>query len=165
VGLSVIKQTISALEYHRFQHQHLDKNVLESQLGLCLDAHIRRFESAAKHDEPKCIESAQVLKASGSSSGTSSLHPNRSASMDGSLTGAMQLDTYTKEELERCSLFCLTDAIGPKQIFVGLRDMAMLLLCTSTALRGASCHAVELSDLFLSIIPSPDREGSGIEVK
>ena len=38
-------------------------------MGLRLDARIRRFESAAKHDEPKRVESAQVLKASGSSSG------------------------------------------------------------------------------------------------
>lgn len=69
VGLSVIKQTISALENHRFQHQHLYRHIPESQLGLRLDARIRRFESAAKHDEPKRVESAQVLKASGSSSG------------------------------------------------------------------------------------------------
>ena len=69
VGLSVIKQTISALEYHRFQHQHTYKHIPESQVGLRLDARIRRFESAAKHDEPKRVESTQVLKAAGSSSG------------------------------------------------------------------------------------------------
>lgn len=69
VGVSVIKQTISALESHWFQHQHLYQHVPESQVGLRLDARIRRFESAAKHNEPKRIESAQVLKASGSSSG------------------------------------------------------------------------------------------------
>ncbi|KAN0134511.1 hypothetical protein V8E53_007657 [Lactarius tabidus] len=141
VGLSVIKQTISALEHHRFQHQHLHKDDPESQIGLRLDARICRFESAAKHDEPKRAESAQVLKASGSSS-----------------------DTYTREELERCSLFCLTDCKGPKDIFVGLCDRAMLLLSTSTALRGGSCRAIELSDFFPSTIPSPDGDGSGIEV-
>ena len=70
-----------------------------------------------------------------------------------------------KEELERCSLFCLTDFSGPKEIFVGLRDRAMLLLSTTTAFRGASCRAVELSDLFPAIIPSPDGNESGIEVK
>lgn len=47
---------------------------------------------------------------------------------------------------------------------MGLRDRAMLLLSTSTALRGGSCRAIELSDLFPSTIPSPDGEGSGIEV-
>lgn len=71
VGLSVIKQTITALEYHRSQHQHLYKHIPESQIGLRLDARIRRIESAAKHDEPKRVESAQVLKAAGSSSGMS----------------------------------------------------------------------------------------------
>jgi hypothetical protein len=48
---------------------------------------------------------------------------------------------------------------------VGLRDRAMLLLSTTTAFRGASCRAVELSDLFPSIIPSPDGDGFGIEVR
>lgn len=69
VGKSVIAQAISALESHRFQHQHLYKIVPDSQVGLRLDARIRRFEAAAKHNEPKRIESAQVLKAAGSSSG------------------------------------------------------------------------------------------------
>jgi len=48
---------------------------------------------------------------------------------------------------------------------VGLRDRAMLLLSTTTAFRGASCRAVELSDLFPAIIPSPDGGDLGIEVK
>ncbi|KIM77758.1 hypothetical protein PILCRDRAFT_11845 [Piloderma croceum F 1598] len=75
------------------------------------------FESAAKHNEPKCIESAQVLKAS---------------------------DTYTKEELECCSLFCLTDFLGPKKV----------------------CRAVELLDLFPSSLPSidPNEDGTGLKV-
>ncbi|KAF8263254.1 hypothetical protein EI94DRAFT_1807551 [Lactarius quietus] len=141
VGMSVIKQTISALENHRFQHQHLYKHVPESQMGLRHDACIRCFETASQHNEPKCVESAQVLKAKGSSS-----------------------DTYTKEELEQCLLSCLTDFSGPKQIFVGLRDRAMLLLSMSTALRGASCRVVELSDLFPANIPSADRDRPGIEV-
>ena len=69
VGLSVIKQTISALEYHRFQHEYLYKHIDDTQRVLRHDARIRGFESAAKHDEPKRVESAQVLKATGSSSG------------------------------------------------------------------------------------------------
>ncbi|KAH8979010.1 hypothetical protein EDB86DRAFT_3089648 [Lactarius hatsudake] len=40
----------------------------------------------------------------------------------------------------------------------------MMLLSTSTALRGASCRAVKLSDLFPTTIPSPGGGGSGIEV-
>ncbi|KAN0141920.1 hypothetical protein V8E53_000382 [Lactarius tabidus] len=141
MGLSIIKQTISALEHHRFQHQHLHKDDPKSQIRLCLDACICHFESAAKHNEPKCAESAQVLKASGSSS-----------------------DTYTREELKQCLLFCLTDFKGPKEIFLGLCDQVMLLLSTSTALHGGSCHAIELSDLFPSTIPLPDGDGLGIEV-
>ena len=68
VSLSVIKQMISALEYHRFQHQHTYKHIPESQVGLRHDTRICRFESAAKHDELKRVESTQVLKAAGSSS-------------------------------------------------------------------------------------------------
>jgi hypothetical protein len=60
---------ISALEYHRFQHQHAYKHIPESQVGLWFNARICHFESAAKHDKPKRVESAQVLKAAGSSSG------------------------------------------------------------------------------------------------
>jgi len=74
-------------------------------------------------------------------------------------------DTYTKEELERCSLFCLTDFSGPKEVFVGLRDRAMLLLSTTTAFRGASCRAVELSDLFPSSLPSVDPHHNGVGIK
>jgi hypothetical protein len=79
---------------------------------------------------------------------------------------AFRADTYTKEELERCSLFCLTDFSGPKEVFVGLRDCAMLLLFTTTAFRGASCRAVELSDLFPSSLPSidPNEDGTGLKV-
>jgi hypothetical protein len=107
------------------------------------------------------MESTQVLKASGSSSGVS--HPtlvNHPIFLP--LT---QTDTYTKEELERCSLFCLTDFSGPKEVFVGLRDRAMLLLSTTTAFRGASCRAVELSDLFPSSLPSVDPHHDGVGIK
>ena len=29
-------------------------------------------------------------------------------------------DTYIKEELDHCLLFCLTDLLGLKEVFVGL---------------------------------------------
>jgi hypothetical protein len=50
---------------------------------------------------------------------------------------------------------------------VGLRDRAMLLLSTTTAFRGASCRAVELSDLFPSSLPSidPNEDGTGLKVR
>jgi len=56
------------------------------------------------------------------------------------------------------------DFSGQKEIFVGLRDRAMLLLSTTTAFHGASCRGVELSDLFPSVIPSADGDGLSIEV-
>jgi hypothetical protein len=69
IGLSVIKQMISSLKYHQFQHQHTYKHIPKLQVSLLLDVRIRRFESAAKHNKPKCVESTLVLKAAGSSSG------------------------------------------------------------------------------------------------
>jgi hypothetical protein len=69
VGRSVIQQAISALESWRMSNHHLYKSIPEAQIRLCDDNRIRVLESAAKHDEPKCAESLQTLKASGSSSG------------------------------------------------------------------------------------------------
>ncbi|KAH7904163.1 hypothetical protein BJ138DRAFT_964470, partial [Hygrophoropsis aurantiaca] len=68
VGKSQVAQVISALESHRRFNQHLSKLVPDSQIPLCQDIRIRAFESAAKHNEPKRIDSAQSLKAAGSSS-------------------------------------------------------------------------------------------------
>jgi hypothetical protein len=45
-------------------------------------------------------------------------------------------DSYTEEELRRCSLWALTDFSGAQSIFVGLRDRAMLLFSSTTAFRG-----------------------------
>ena len=69
------------------------------------------------------------------------------------------------EELEWCSLFCLIDFSGQKEVFVGLFNQGMLLLSTTMAVLGGSCHTVEFSNLIPSTIPSPDGGGSGIEVK
>jgi hypothetical protein len=77
----------------------------------------------------------------------------------------LQVDTYTKGELKRCSLFCLTNFRRLKEIFVGLQDRAMLLLSTTTKFFGASCCAVELSNLFPAIIPLLDSNELGIKVK
>jgi len=59
-------------------------------------------------------------------------------------------DTYTSEELVRCSWWALTGFSGPRQIFVGVRDRAMLLLGATTAFRGEGLRMLQLSDLFLS---------------
>ena len=69
---------------------------------------------------------------------------------------AARVDTYTAQELVRCSAWCLTEFTGTKQVFVGIRDRAMLLLSSTTAFRGESCRILEWSDLFLSSIPMDD---------
>ncbi|KAG1879431.1 hypothetical protein C8R48DRAFT_685646, partial [Suillus tomentosus] len=127
VGKSVIQQAISALEDWRMSHHHLYLGVPEAQVRLRDDNRIRQIESAAKHDEPKRAESSQVLKASGTTS-----------------------DAYTTEELTKCSGWCLSKFSGTRQVFVGLRDRAMLLFGASTALRGEGTRMLQLSDLFLS---------------
>jgi hypothetical protein len=74
VGKATISQVISALESYRLNSQHLYKNCPEAQIGLRTDARIRQFESAAKHNEPKRAEKAQIAKAAGSSLGIKFLH-------------------------------------------------------------------------------------------
>ncbi|KAI0073663.1 hypothetical protein K474DRAFT_1602967 [Panus rudis PR-1116 ss-1] len=69
VGRSAISQAISALERHRSENAHLYKADREAQVPLRLDNRVRAFEEAAKHNEPKRIAQAQVLKASGTSAG------------------------------------------------------------------------------------------------
>jgi len=63
----VIQQAISALEDWRKSHHHLHKDVTEAQVRLRDDIHIQTIESAAKHNEPMRVDSAQILKASGTS--------------------------------------------------------------------------------------------------
>ncbi|KAG1726040.1 hypothetical protein EDD22DRAFT_961520 [Suillus occidentalis] len=127
VGKSVIQQAISALKDWRMSHHHLYLSVPEAQVQLRDDNRIRQIESAAKHDEPKRAESSQVLKASGTTS-----------------------DAYTTEELAKCSAWCLTKFSGTRQVFVGLRDRAMLLFGALMALQGEGTRMLQLSDLFLS---------------
>ncbi|KAJ7858249.1 hypothetical protein B0H14DRAFT_2224631, partial [Mycena olivaceomarginata] len=64
VGKSQISQVISALESYRLNSQHLHKDCPDTQIPLQSDARIRQFESAAKHDEPKRAEKAQITKSS-----------------------------------------------------------------------------------------------------
>jgi hypothetical protein len=66
------------------------------------------------------------------------------------------VDTYTKEELTRASLWCLTNIKGDCQTFIGFCDRAMLLFATSTAVRSESLHILCWSDMFLSEIPMDD---------
>jgi hypothetical protein len=65
-------------------------------------------------------------------------------------------DTYTPEELVRCSQWCLAAASGPRGTHIGARDRVMLLFSTSTAFRGESARILQWSDLFVSEIPMDD---------
>ncbi|KAL6300578.1 hypothetical protein BKA93DRAFT_829023 [Sparassis latifolia] len=133
VGKSHVSQVISALESWRRNNAYLYKEDPDAQVSLRSDIRVHTAESSAKHQEPKRIDKAQALKAVGSSG-----------------------DTYTPEELKRCSIWCLTDVSGSKQIWLGLRDCAMLLLSSMTAFRGESSRILEWSDLFMSSIPMDD---------
>jgi hypothetical protein len=62
-------------------------------------------------------------------------------------------DSYTEEELRRCSLWALTDFSGAQSIFVGLRDRAMLLFSSTTAFRGENSRMLQWSDLFRMAVP------------
>ena len=70
MGKSQVAQVISALENHRLLNQHLYKGDRDANTKLRDDVRIRTIESAAKHNEPKRVESAQKLKAAGSSAGS-----------------------------------------------------------------------------------------------
>jgi hypothetical protein len=69
IGKSMVSQAISALENWRLNHHHLYKDIIEAQIGLRSDNRIKTIEDAAKKNEPRRIETSQVLKASGTSSG------------------------------------------------------------------------------------------------
>ncbi|KAK7027698.1 hypothetical protein R3P38DRAFT_3190769 [Favolaschia claudopus] len=133
VGQSQISGVITALESFRFNSQHTYKHCAEAQIPLRNDSRVRQFESAAKHDEPKRAEKAQITKAAGSS-----------------------LDTYTVAELRKCASWCLTNFSGSNRIYLGLRDRAMLLLGAGTAFRGDSTRILLWSDLFKTSIPLGD---------
>jgi hypothetical protein len=65
-------------------------------------------------------------------------------------------DTYTPEELSRCSLWALASFSGPRHIYNGVRDRAMLLLSAATAFRGDSARQLLFSDLFCARVPVDD---------
>ena len=69
IGKSAVAQIISALENLRKMTAHEHRDSMEAQFSLRSDSRISTFESVVKHNEPKCIESSQLLKAAGSSAG------------------------------------------------------------------------------------------------
>ncbi|KAJ7635953.1 hypothetical protein DFH06DRAFT_1139033 [Mycena polygramma] len=127
IGISGVKQVVSALENWRFSNQHKYLDVPAAQVGLRLDIRIKTFESAAAHKEPQRVKMAHTLKAKGTNA-----------------------DTFTATDLMRCALWCLTNFKGPAQTYIGLRDRAMLLTSCSVAFRGDSTRSLLLSDLFVT---------------
>ncbi|KAJ7849025.1 hypothetical protein B0H13DRAFT_1906414 [Mycena leptocephala] len=65
IGVSGVKQVISALEYWRHHHQHEYPDVPVAQIGLRHDLRIKTFETAAAHKEPQRVKMAHTLKAKG----------------------------------------------------------------------------------------------------
>ncbi|KAJ7745543.1 hypothetical protein DFH07DRAFT_977314 [Mycena maculata] len=125
IGVHSVKQIVSALENSRLNNQHLYPNIPEAQMALRLDLRIKRFESAAAHKEPQRVKMAHTLKATGTNA-----------------------DTFTPDDLKRCAGWCLTDFKGPMNIYIGLRDRAMLLTSCSVAFHGDNTRSLLLSDLF-----------------
>ncbi|KAJ7835604.1 hypothetical protein B0H13DRAFT_2108070 [Mycena leptocephala] len=125
LGVSAVKQIISAIEKWRADNEHLYRDVPQAEVGLRLDSRIKTFESAAAHKEPERVKMAHTLKATGTNA-----------------------DTFTAEELMRCAGWCITDVKGPHNIYIGLRDRAMLLTSCSIAFRDDSTRNLLLSDLF-----------------
>ena len=56
----------------------------------------------------------------------------------------------------RCSTWCLQHFSGRQRLYVGLRDAAMLLFSTASAVRGGSSRILRWSDMFVSHIPMDD---------
>lgn len=67
VGEQSIKQCISALEHHRFNHQHQEiyQNCPASHLPLRGDNRITTFEKNARASEPERLAESQELRVAG----------------------------------------------------------------------------------------------------
>ncbi|TFY74024.1 hypothetical protein EWM64_g9990 [Hericium alpestre] len=133
LGMSHISGVINALEKNCKNFEHMYKQDPEAQKKLRDDARISEIERSVRHNEPRCNETANALKAGGTSS-----------------------DAYTPQDLQKCSLWCLSTSRTADQVFLHLRDRAMLLVSAGTAFRGDSTRNLEWSDLFITQAPMPD---------
>ncbi|KAJ7785102.1 hypothetical protein DFH07DRAFT_934959 [Mycena maculata] len=64
------KQVVSALEYHRFNNQHLYRDNPDAQVNLRSDSRIKTMEAAFAENEPERIKKAHALKAVGTRADT-----------------------------------------------------------------------------------------------
>ncbi|TFY73269.1 hypothetical protein EWM64_g10743, partial [Hericium alpestre] len=172
LGRSHIAGVISALEGRRRSDAHLHENDPDAQRPLRQDDRIRTLERNSRQKEPARMDTANVLKASGTSSGacacslalcgpapsfwlcvvwTVADYPHLRAPP--SLAAA---DAYMPEDLHRCSLWCLSQCKTREQTARSIRDRAMLLLSAGTAFRRDNARMIQWSDLFLSEVPLPE---------
>lgn len=129
LGKSAIAQVISALEHHRLNNEHRYDDP-QAKISLRDDNRINTIEAAARHNEPQRAQSAQTLKATGTSA-----------------------DTYGEQELSNAALTFLHIHSAPKKLVLALRDRAMLLTSAVTAFRGDSSRGLLWSDLFTKEVP------------
>lgn len=149
VGQRSIAQAISALERWRKELQHTPEYQAdpEARIGLRLDDRIQKLEAASKANEPARIAESQVHKATGCSSGMylrTKFTPN-------SIT-----DNYMEAEVIKGGNWFIQDCKTARQLYIGLRDRAMLHLACVTALRGDSLRDILLSDLFCRDVILPE---------
>ncbi|KAI0085603.1 hypothetical protein BDY19DRAFT_996518 [Irpex rosettiformis] len=134
VGKYHIQQAISALEDWRTKNVHRFPDEREMLQPFRTDWRISQLESLAKSVELQRVANAQTLKAAGGFA-----------------------DTYTTEEVLKCSLFFITDrGTGRQHIFVSLRDRAMFLIAAQSAFRGESSRILLWSDCYQQIVPMND---------
>ncbi|KAJ3772449.1 hypothetical protein FB446DRAFT_772423 [Lentinula raphanica] len=135
VGAESISQAISALENHRFnhQHEHIYQICPESQKKLRDDPRISTFEKHARRNEHLRAMNAEKMKTSGPISAT-----------------------YTPAQLRKLAITSLQPPHKtPASLARSLRDRAIILLCAAMAFRGDSVRSLQLSDLGIEDMPLP----------
>jgi len=163
VGKESIKQSINALQRYMREHQHLPEyaGCQETQHLLRNQDWVKVYEQAASANEPMRVKNAHALKAKGTSAGMSSII-NFPPFFE--FTSSRK-DTYKKEDMIRMSNWALK-AFGPSQsqVYLGLRDRALILLPTNIAFHGNSTRHLLWSDIFMQSLPM-EIIGSGVEIQ
>ncbi|KAJ3710073.1 hypothetical protein C8R42DRAFT_729579 [Lentinula raphanica] len=135
VGAESIRQAISALENHCFNHQHkkIYQACPESQKKLQDDSCITAFEKFAQQNEHLCALNAEKMKTNDPISAT-----------------------YTPAQLRKLaiSLLQLTHNT-PVSMTQSLCDRAIILLCSMLAFHGDSVQSLQLSDLGIEDMTLP----------
>ena len=145
---------MSALESYRFHHQRdpIYQECPESHQPLRQNSDIRLIERGCQASEPKRQAESQQMKADGVISRESMIQsPNLCVKTK------TFLETFTREQLCEGAMEFLSSAHkGKSKIALAARDRAMLLLSTSTAMRGDNTRPILLSDLYSKDVPLVD---------